>query len=200
MSGRAGAVQFLILLAAGLLIAHGAGAQFNPLSVVGSAVSTALDARSKAEVANDAEIAAGANKHLLEDKRAEWKGVTLLVFAQRVVLAGAVQSDEAKKIVADVVKQDNRIRALDNALVVIQKAGDDGSFFRDKTIDTKIDAALTAAKGVSSVNMRWKTVNGNVTVMGIARSAAEAATAVARIRSVDGVKNVKSFLRVQPAH
>ena len=62
MSGRAGAVQFLILLAAGLLIAHGAGAQFNPLSVVGSAVSTALDARSKADAAAAEEMAASAEQ------------------------------------------------------------------------------------------------------------------------------------------
>jgi osmotically-inducible protein OsmY len=200
MSHHAGAVQFVILLAAGFLLAGGAAAQFNPLSVVGSAVSTALDVRSKGEVANDAEIAADANKRLIEDKRAEWKGVTLLVFAQRVVLAGAVQSDEAKKIVAQVVRRDSRIRALDNELVVVRKAGDDGSFVKDKTIDTKIDAVLTAAKGVSSVNMRWKTVNGNVVLMGVAQSAAEAKTAVAKVRGLDGVKSVKSLLRVQPKH
>ena len=200
MSHHAGAVQIVILLAAGFLLAGGAAAQFNPLSVVGSAVSTALDVRSKAEVANDAEIAAGANKRLLEDKRAEWKGVTLLVFAQRVVLAGAVQSDEAKKIVAEVVRRDSRIRALDNELVVVRKAGDDGSFVKDKTIDTKVDAVLTAAKGVSSVNMRWKTVNGNVVLMGVAQSAVEAKTALSKIRELDGVKSVKSLLRVQPKH
>ena len=171
-------------------------AQFNPLSLAGKVVSTAMDARTKSEVANDGEIAAGANKRLLDDKRAEWKGVSLLVFAQQVVLAGAVQSDEAKILVADVVRRDQKIRSLVNELNVIRKEGDDGSLIKDKTVDTKIDAVLTATKGISSVNLRWKTVNGGVVLMGVAQSAQEAKLAVAKIRALDGVKSVKSHLRV----
>ncbi len=191
--------QMLLLVTGALVLAVGAGrtpAQFNPLSLAGKVVSTAMDARSKTEVATDTEIAAGANSRLLDDKKAEWKGVTLLVFAQHVVLAGAVQSDDAKKRVADVVRQDKRIRSLANELVVIRKEGDDGSLLKDKTVDTKIDAVLTAARGVSSVNMRWKTVNGNVVLMGVAQSTEEAKITVAKVRGLDGVKAVKSHLRV----
>jgi osmotically-inducible protein OsmY len=155
-----------------------------------------MDVRTKAEVANDTEISAGANKRLLDDKHAEWKGVSLLVFAQHVVLAGAVQSDEAKKLVAGVVKQDQRIRSLVNELVVIRKVGDDGSLIKDKTTDTKIDAVLTATKGIGSVNMRWKTVNGNVVLMGVAQSKDEANLVTLKVRELDGVKSVKSHLRV----
>ena len=189
-----------LLAAAGLLLAAVAAAQVKPLSIIGNVVATAFDQRTKTEVANDAEIAAGANKRLVEDKQAEWKGVTLLVFAQHVVLAGSVQSDEAKKKVAEVVKQDRRISSLVNELVVVRKAGDDGSMVKDTAIDTKINAALTSTKGIGSVNMRWKTVNGNVVLMGVALSKEEAKTAVAKIRELDGVKSVKSFLRVVPKH
>lgn len=82
---RAGALALSLALSA-----QAAHAQFNPLSIVGRAVSTAMDVRTKAEVAADAEIGAGASKRLLDEKRAEWSGVTVLVFAQHVVLAGAV--------------------------------------------------------------------------------------------------------------
>jgi osmotically-inducible protein OsmY len=173
-----------------------AQAQFNPLTIVGKVVSTAIDVRTKSEVAADTEISAGANKRLLDDKKAEWKGVTLLIFAQHVVIAGAVQSDDAKKLVAEIVKQDQRIRSLANELVVIRKEGDDGSLVKNTTIDTKIDAVLTATKGIGSVNMRWKTVNGGVILMGVAQSKDEAALALSKIRELDGVKSVKSHLRV----
>ncbi len=176
-----------------------APAQFNPLTLAGKVVSTAMDARSKSEVTNDTEIAAGANKRLLDDVKAEWKGVTLLVFAQHVVLAGAVQSDDAKKRVADVVRQDKRVRSLVNELVVVRKEGDDGSLLKDKTIETKVDAVLTATQGISSVNMRWKCVNGNVVLMGVAQSADEAKLAQSKIRALDGVKGLKSHLRVVAA-
>ncbi len=186
------------VVAIALLTATFASAQFNPLSMVGRAVSTTLDMRTKTEVKNDTEIYASANKRLLEDKRAEWSGVTLLVFAQHVVLAGAVKSDEAKKIVEQVVRKDKRIRSLANDLVVIKKAGDEGSLVKDTAKDTTINAALTAAKGISSVNMRWETVNGNVVLMGVAQSQNEAKLAISKIKEVDGVKSVKSHLRIVP--
>lgn len=96
------------------------------------------------------------------------------------------------------VNDDPRIRSFVNELVVIRKKGDEGSFVEDKTIDTKINATLTATEGIGSVNMRWKTVNGNVVLMGVARSREEADLALAKIREVDGVKQVKSRLRVVP--
>ena len=70
---------------AALCAAVQVSAQINPLSVVGRAISVTMDVRTKAEVAADTEIGAGASKRLLDDKRAEWAGVTLLVFAQHVV-------------------------------------------------------------------------------------------------------------------
>lgn len=191
--------RITVLLSFLVTVAADAQAQFNPLTLAGKVVSTAMDARSKSEVANDSEIAAGANKRLLDDPKAEWKGVTLLVFAQHVVLAGAVQSDAAKRRVAEVVRQDKQIRSLANELIVIHKAGDEGSLLKDKTIDTKIDAVLTAAQGISSVNMRWKSLNGNVVLMGVAQSDAEAGLALSKIRALDGVKSVKSHLRVVAA-
>jgi len=187
-----------LLSIAALLAAGSAFAQVNPLSIIGHAVATAMDVRTKDEVKNDVEIAASANKRLLDDKRAEWKGVTLLVFAQHVVLAGAVKTEEAKKIVAEVVHKDERIRSLTNDLIVIKNAGDEGSLVKDTALDTKINAELTAAKGVNSVNMRWKSVNGNVVLMGAALSKDEAQLAVAKVKGLDGVKSVKSHLRVVP--
>ena len=155
-------------------------------------MSTALDARTRAEVAADAEIAAGASQRLLEDKRAEWSGVTVLVFAQHVVLAGAVKSAQAKTIVEQVVRRDPRIRTLKNELL----AGDVGSFVRDSALEAEINATLTAAQGVASVNMRWCATGGSVVLMGVARSKQEAALALGKVRGIGGVKAVRSHLRV----
>ena len=170
----------------------------NPLSILGRVVTTSMDVRTKAEVTADTEIGAGASKRLLDDKKSEWAGVAVLVFAQHVVLAGAVKSDEAKKIVEEVVRKDTRILSLINDLVVIKKAGDGGSLFKDTAKDTAINAALTATKGIGSVNMRWRTVNGDTVLMGVARSADEAQLAVAKIKEADGIKSVKSHLRIVP--
>ena len=177
-----------------LVVNGSASGQLNPFGVVGRMVSASMDVRTKAEVTADAEIGAGASKRLLDDKKAEWAGVTVLVFAQHVVLAGAVKTGEAKKIVEEVVRQDKRIRSLKNELL----AGDAGSLVKDSALEAEINAGLTAAKGISSVNMRWSATGGNVVLMGIAQSKEEAALAQTRVMGIKGVKSLKSYLRIVP--
>ncbi|HEY8069024.1 MAG TPA: BON domain-containing protein [Burkholderiales bacterium] len=170
-------------------------AQANPLSVLGKVVTTSMDVRTKAEVTADAEIGAGASRRLLDDRQAEWAGVSVLVFAQHVVLAGAVKSAEVKKRVEEAVLRDKRIRSLKNELLV----GDGGNFVRDTALEAQINAALTAAQGVASVNMRWSATGGRVVLMGVARSRQEAGVALQKIRALNGVRGVKSDLRVVAA-
>jgi osmotically-inducible protein OsmY len=181
----------------GLLLAGTAWGQ-NPFSILGRVVTTTMDVRTKAEVTADAEISAGASKRLLDDKKAEWAGVTVLVFAQHVVLAGAVKTAEVKKRVEELVKQDKRIRSLKNELQV----GDAGSHVketaRDTALEAEINVGLTAAKGVSSVNMRWCATGGRVVLMGLAQSREEANLAQQKIRGIKGVKALLSHLRVVP--
>jgi hyperosmotically inducible protein len=154
-----------------------------------------MDVRTKAEVTADAEIGAGASRRLLDDRQAEWAGVSVLVFAQHVVLAGAVKSAEVKKRVEEAVLRDKRIRSLKNELLV----GDGGNFVRDTALEAQINAALTAAQGVASVNMRWSATGGRVVLMGVARSRQEAGVALQKIRALNGVRGVKSDLRVVAA-
>ena len=161
-------------------------------SLVSKAVSTTLDMRTKAEVTADTEIATSAGKALLDDKKAEWKGVSVLVFAQHAVIAGSVKDEATKKRVQEIVARDKRIRSLKNELRVAA----DTSFVGDTVVEEKINAVLTAAKGISSVNMRWKSVAGHVVLMGVAQSAAEASLAQSKVRALDGVKSLKSHLRV----
>ena len=151
-----------------------------------------MDVRTKAEVTADAEISAGASRRLLDNKKAEWAGVTVLVFAQHAVLAGAVKTAQVKQLVEDLVRQDKRIRSLKNELVV----GNAASFARDTALEAEINAGLTAAKGVHSVNMRWSSTGGRVVVMGVAQSQQEANLALQKIRGIKGVKSVVSHLRV----
>jgi len=164
------------------------------LGIISRAVTTTMDVRTKAEVTADTEISALAAKRLLDDKKSELLGVAVLVFAQHVVLAGAVKTPEVKKRVEEVARQDKRIRSLKNELLT----GDVGSFARDTALETEINANLTAAKGVGSVNMRWSATGGRVVLMGVAQSQQEADTALKVIRGVKGVKTVVSHLRVVP--
>jgi hyperosmotically inducible protein len=175
------------------LAAGNCAAALDPFtSLVSKAVSTTLDVRTRAEVASDTEISTGASKALLDDSKAEWKGVSVLVFAQHAVIAGSVRDEATRKRVQEIVARDKRLRSLKNELRITA----DASFVGDTVVEEKINAVLTATRGVSSVNMRWKSVAGHVVLMGVAQSAAEVSLAQSKIRALDGVKSLKSHLRV----
>ena len=176
------------------LLAGSASGQINPFGILGRVVTTSMDARTKAEVTADTEISAGASKRLLDDRKSEWAGVAVLVFAQHVVLAGAVRTEEVRKRVEEVVRRDKSIRSLKNELLV----GDAGSLARDTALEAEINADLTAASGVSSVNMRWSATGGRVVLMGVAQSQLEANLVQAKVRAIKGVKSLVSHLRVVP--
>lgn len=182
-------VLFLLCFAQPLLA-------FDPITTLaGSVISTAMDVRTKSEVKNDVEIDATITKRLLGNKGDELKGVSVLVFAQHVVLAGLVKSADAKRKAAVLVGKDDRIRSLQNEIIV-STTESGGSMASNLFLEKKIGATLTTTKGVSSVNMRWKSVGGRIILMGVAKTRAEADLAVSRIKALDGVKSVKSRLRV----
>lgn len=183
--------RFVVLLA--MLLAAAPAWALDPItSLASKAVSTAMDVRSKAEVKIDTEIEAKATKALLTAKGPDLKGVSVLVFARQVVLAGAVDNEDAKAKAEKLVAGDKRIRSLANEIVV----GSGGGMARNFVLEEKVNAVLTAAKGVHSVNMRWKAMGGTVVLMGVAKSQGEADLAGAKIRGLEGVKAVKSHLRV----
>lgn len=169
---------------------------FDPVTTLaGSAISTAMDVRSKSEVKNDVEIGITATKLLLENKGDDLKVVSMLVFAQRAVLVGLVKSEEAKRKAAKLLGKDKRIRSLQNEIIV-SATESGGSMVSNLLLEKKIGATLTVAQGVHSVNMRWKATGGRVVLMGVAKSRAEANLAVSKVKGLGGVKSVKSRLRV----
>ena len=169
---------------------------FDPVtSLAGSAISTTMDVRSKSEVKNDIDIDITATKRLLENKGDDLKGISMLVFAQRAVLVGLVKSEEAKRKAAGLVGKDKRIRSLQNEIIV-SSTESGGSMGSNLLLEKKIGATLTVTKGVHSVNMRWKALGGRVVLMGTAKSQEEANLAVSKVKGLDGVKSVKSRLRV----
>jgi hyperosmotically inducible protein len=174
-------------------LAAPAAAQDPISAIAGRAIGTALDVRTKDEVQNDIAIDTSLTKKILDAKGDELKDVSTLVFAQHLVLAGSVKNAAGKQVAEKLAASDKRIRSIKNDLMI---KGDTGSTVSNLVINKKIDLTLTATKGVSSVNMRWKVLGSRVVLMGVAKSPAEASLAVSKIKSIDGVKTVASYLRI----
>ena len=186
---------FSIMLCLALLMAVGqAAAAFDPItSLVGKAISTAMDVRTKDEVKGDVDIDMAVTKKLLDQKGDDFKNISILVFAQHAVLVGYAKNAEVKRKAEELAKSDRKTRSLKNDILIGAPSGGMGG---NLVLDKKIDYSLTATNGVSSVNMRWKVYGGEVFLMGVAQSQKEADLAIADIRGLDGVKNVRSSLRI----
>lgn len=187
------AIVQTLLCVVGLAIA-GQAAAFDPItSIISKGVATAMDVRSKDDVKVDVEIDAAVTKKLVEHKGDDFKNVSLLVFARHGVLVGYAKNEDARRKAEELAKADKRFRSLKNDILIGSPAGGTAG---NLILDEKIGLTLTATKGVSSVNMRWKVFGGEVFLMGVAQSKGEADLAVRKIKGLDGVKNVRSSLRI----
>jgi osmotically-inducible protein OsmY len=187
-------ISLRIAMAWALVAPQQAAAAFDPVvSLAGKGITTAMDARTAAEVTNDIQIDAALTKKLLEQKGDGFKEVSSLVFAQHVVLVGYAKDAGIRQKAEALARAGKLARSIKNDILVGRSSG---SFGANLVLDKKIDFTLTATKGVSSVNMRWKVYGSVVFLAGVAQSAAEARLAAAKIRSVGGVKILRSHLRV----
>jgi osmotically-inducible protein OsmY len=73
-----------------------------------------------------------------------------------------------------------------------------GETIDDATITTRVKTALLNDPTVGGMRIDVDTFKGVVTLSGRVKSAQEQTTAIALARKVDGVKDVKSTLQVQP--
>lgn len=177
-----------------LLGAAGQSAAFDPItSFAGKVISTAMDVRTKDEVKDDVDIDVVMTKKLLDQKGDDFKNTSILVFARHAVLVGYAKNEDVRRKAGEIAKAERKIRSLKNGILIGTPSGGMGG---NLVLDKKIDYSLTATKGVSSVNMRWKVYGGEIFLMGVAKSQKEANLAITTIRRLEGVKNVHSSLRI----
>ncbi len=67
----------------------------------------------------------------------------------------------------------------------------------DLWIETKLKARLVGADGVTSINYRWRSVNGVVYFIGVARDQDELAKVIRLARSTSHVNKVVSHVRIE---
>ncbi len=72
-----------------------------------------------------------------------------------------------------------------------------GKYVADATVTTKVKTALLAEKNLNSLDINVETLNGVVQLSGFATSSEQIAQAVDVAMRVDGVKDVKSDIRLK---
>lgn len=119
------------------------------------------------------------------------------VYEGRVMLTGAVTKAATKQKAELIARRVKGVREIFNEIQVTTNGGVNAST-KDFSIEIKLKFNLLAAKGISSLNYRWRSVHGVVYFIGGAESREELNKVVVLAREMDGVRRVVSHIRIRP--
>lgn len=183
-------------LAAALLIGLSACSQ--PTGLLNVATSPAED-RSFDSLKSDTQITLDINEVLLGEKyRDLFFNISTDVYEGRVMLTGRVKYPQNLQRATDLVRGIKGVREIYNDMQVA-KEYTVGEQATDLWIETKLKAELIGTEGVHSINYRWRSVRGVVSLIGTARTQAELDKVLDVIRRTDRVKKVINHAWVRPA-
>jgi hyperosmotically inducible protein len=189
-----------VTMAMALASAMPAQAQFNPLSMVTSAVEAAAEDRTTSDIASDAKMKGAIVAAVADKMGTAAASITTDVYEADVLLTGTVKSATEKDQAAKLAKGVAGVKKVINELF-IPPASDKSAakeFAEDTVIEKKIAAKLASEKGISHTNWRWHAVGGRVFLFGRALSKAESSKVESLAKGTDGVTAVVNRAKVKP--
>lgn len=186
------------------------------MQVYEQAAKTAFEDRSNDDHMLDVKVDTNILSALSDKDKSLLLDVKTDVWEQRVMLTGTLDDPKMKADVVQLVKQaDPRIRTIYDEIQIVsteekeqrreaEKNKDEskkegvGQAVNDFWIETKINAQLLSARGVTSVNYRWRSVRDVVYLIGRSRSEDELKTVLGIVRKTEGVTEVKHFVAIKP--
>lgn len=189
-----GAFALLTALAAGPVLGGCAGAVVGAGAAVGVA---AFEERTIGVIADDAKMAAQVRLAILDKGQDYAVKIGVEVFEGRVLLTGAVSSEEMR---ADAVGVAWKTPGVKDVLNEIQISS--GGFLdtaRDAWITAQLTSKITFDEKVRAINYVIETVNGVIYLIGIAQDQTELDRVVAHARELKYVNKVISHVRLKTA-
>ena len=173
-----------------------AACSINPLTVPVDAVTTVAEDRPLSEAGTDLRIKTNILTAFTEEAKGLLVDVSADVYEGQVLLTGSVKKAEDRTKAEGLARGVKGVRKVFNEIQVTTEGGLSASA-KDFAIETKLKANLLAAKGVTSINYRWRSVNGVVYFLGVARSQEELDKVLTLARQMDGVRNVVSHVFIK---
>lgn len=113
----------------------------------------------------------------------------------RVLLTGDVAREDTARKAVELVWQIEGVQEVINEIQVGE--GSFGDAANDQWINAQLDSRLVFTKGVRSVNYNTRIINGIVYIVGIAQDRAELDRVLEVARTIKGVKQVISHIRLK---
>jgi osmotically-inducible protein OsmY len=187
--------QVRALLAAIVSLAALQGCVSPLVSLGADAAYTASEERSTGEVIDDNKIKIELNKLLVDDSFGLWSDVSTVVYRGRVLLLGSVETAEAKARAGTIGHTPEGVIEVINDIQVTD-AGGVGAFLNDVAIEKPIQAKYLFTGDIKSADLRVRSVNGTVYLIGLTETQAELDRALEIVRENEDVVKIVNYVRV----
>ncbi|MEW5772216.1 MAG: BON domain-containing protein [Thermodesulfobacteriota bacterium] len=157
---------------------------------------TAVDERSVGTIVRDETISATLQARFLEDKTVSYLNISPLSYEGHVYLVGEYASNAERDRAVALARETDGVREVTTFLLP-RKIGDACGTTDNLEKRAMVTKALIEDQDIWSTNVNVEVVQCRVVLLGIVGSQAEIARAVAHAKSVPGVREVKSFLKVR---
>lgn len=113
----------------------------------------------------------------------------------RVLITGVVQNPEHR---VEAVRLAWRVKGVKQVINEIRVANSEGvtGFVKDSWISSRLRGSIMLDRGVQSINYSIETVQGVVYLMGVAQNQAELNLVIEKARTISGVKQVVSYVKL----
>jgi osmotically-inducible protein OsmY len=168
-----------------------------PVTVPVDAITTVAEDRPLRDAGTDLRIKSSTLMAFAEEAHGLLVDASADVYQGRVMLTGSVKKAEDRRKAEELAGGVKGVRQVYNEIQVTEEGGINAAT-KDFIIEAKLKANLLAAKEITSINYRWRSVNRIVYFLGAARSREELNKVLALARETDGVRQVVSHVLVEP--
>jgi len=184
-------VKMYSLMICGLILL----ALSNCTDIVGKTYGVAVDQRSAGTILSDEEIKLTIEKRLVEENATDFVDISTFSYDGHVYLVGEYGTRKERKRALEIAR---RAPGVKSVTIYLLPKGEKGAcgWAEDVQVAGELRVGVIGDKDIHSTNIDDKVIHCHVVLLGIVGSKEEIAKAVADARSVTGVRDVTSYLKV----
>ncbi|MFA5072573.1 MAG: BON domain-containing protein [Nitrospirota bacterium] len=151
------------------------------------------------EYLDDSTITARVNAAILKDADAQYFKTDVTTTNGDVVLQGFVNSRETEQRLISKIKQIEGVKSVRSLLKVdpSMTGSTAGEYIDDVGITAKANAVIVRDSDANYLKIDVTTTRGDVVLQGFVNSRETEQRLIAKIKQIEGVKSVKSLLKIQ---
>jgi hyperosmotically inducible protein len=157
---------------------------------------SAVDQRSVGKQYDDEKITMAIRKKFSDDEKIKYFDISTYVYNGHVYLVGEYDSVDQKNQAVKLAGEVEGVKSVTDYFLP-KKKDDTCGTTADLKLSAKVQMKLIGDKDISSTQIEVKALQCNIILLGLVASANEINKATAHAKAVEGVRSVKSFLKIQ---